>query len=206
MMVATDIGVLRWTPPELQILLVRRGSSPYLGRWVLPGGLVEPDEDLPDAAARELKEETDVTAPFLVEVGTFGRPDRDPRGRTISIAYYSAVTSARATAGDDAADAGWWSVGSLPELGFDHDEVARRVVERVREDLTRTHLAFALIETPFAVAEAARLVHAARALPPAFTTARIARRLRARARVKSLRNGYRLRVDPREPLTRPLRW
>ncbi len=137
-MVAADVAAVR--PLEgvqggREVLLIRRANEPFRGLWALPGGFVEMDEDVPDAASRELREETGLEIPIkdLVEVGVFGRPGRDPRGRTISVVYASVVTRDRskATAGDDAAEAEWFDVRSLPELAFDHAEVIPAALARI---------------------------------------------------------------------------
>ena len=116
------------------ILLIRRGKAPFAGRWALPGGFVEMDEDLDAAARRELKEETAVDIGEMIQVGAFGNPKRDPRGRNISVAYASIVTTAIApAAGDDAADARVFSLNELPELAFDHDVLIESSVEVLKQ-------------------------------------------------------------------------
>ena len=125
--VAADVLVVRSALGSREILLIRRGNEPFRGSWAIPGGFVEMAEDVPDAASRELLEETGLDIPpgELVEIGVFGRPGRDPRGRTISVVYASEVAfeDSRATAGDDAAEAAWFDERDLPELAFDHAEV-----------------------------------------------------------------------------------
>ena len=103
-------------------MLIRRGHEPFAGSWALPGGFVDPDEDLEQAARRELLEETGVSAPAMRQIGAFGDPDRDPRGRAISIAFLAVFGSAPAArAGDDAADTRWFPIDRLPkDLAFDH--------------------------------------------------------------------------------------
>ena len=130
-MVTADVVLVRaGERPEArsQVLLVKRGREPFRGRWALPGGFVEIDEDLSDAARRELLEETGVElasgAP-LVQLGAFGAPGRDPRGRTISVAYLARISREGSTpaAGDDAARAAWFPLSKLPELAFDHQDI-----------------------------------------------------------------------------------
>lgn len=121
------------------VLLVRRGGHPYLGYLALPGGFVNPDESAPDAAVRELREETNVWASpeDLFEIGLFSKPGRDPRGWVVSDAFLLPVdrSMVRVKAGDDAANAVWVSVERtedgirLPEgvsLAFDHAEILRK--------------------------------------------------------------------------------
>lgn len=120
-----DVVLLSRGDKGLSVLLVRRGRPPFEGRWALPGGFVEIDEDLEAAARRELVEETGLEAEALFQVGAFGRPDRDPRGRVVSIAYVGLLrrSSRHAAAGTDAADARWFLLPALPELAFDHAEI-----------------------------------------------------------------------------------
>jgi 8-oxo-dGTP diphosphatase len=145
---------------ELQILLIRRRNEPFAGRWALPGGFVDPDEDLPTAAKRELHEETGLRAPRLVQLGAYGKPGRDPRGRTISIIFLATCDPRTATllAGDDAAACEWFAARRPPPLAFDH----RRVVVDARlrlAELAQDRPAFArLLFAP----RAASLVHAVR--------------------------------------------
>jgi len=109
-----------------KILLIERGREPYKNYWALPGGFVDMDEELEDAAYRELKEETNVDNISLSQFKTYGTLGRDPRGRTISIIYY-AITEKdgiTAKAGDDAAKAEWFDIKSLPKLiAFDHRNI-----------------------------------------------------------------------------------
>ena len=121
--VTTDC-ILVTTGNDPKILLIRRKHDPYAGKWALPGGFVEIDEDLPEAALRELQEETGLRDIDLKQFRTYGRPGRDPRGRTISVVYYGFVAKGQKTkAGDDAAEAAWFSIDKLPPLAFDHDEI-----------------------------------------------------------------------------------
>lgn len=107
-----------------EILLVQRGAEPYKGKWALPGGFVDMDELLADACKRELQEETGLTLEKLEQFRVYDAVDRDPRGRTISAVFYGfAEKDAVAKGADDAADAAWFSLDNLPELGFDHDQV-----------------------------------------------------------------------------------
>jgi 8-oxo-dGTP diphosphatase len=121
-----------------RVLLIRRKHDPFAGAWALPGGFVDMDEALDDAARRELFEETGVRAGPLVQLHAFGSPDRDPRGRTISIAYLARVDARRVrpVAGDDAADAAWHALARLPKLAFDHKEIlafARRYLKQAEK-------------------------------------------------------------------------
>jgi len=108
-----------------QILLIKRKNEPFQGKWALPGGFVDPGERLEEAAMRELTEETDVHLDSgLRQVGAFGDPDRDPRGRTVSVAYLVLVEQQpHVTAGSDAGEAAWFELTKLPDLAFDHRKI-----------------------------------------------------------------------------------
>ena len=116
-----------------RVLLVQRKHPPFKGKWAIPGGFVETDEDLDIAALRELREETGVTRVRIEQLRAFGAPGRDPRGRTVTIAYLASLASPRsARAGDDAADARWWPLAALPALAFDHAEILRAARAAIR--------------------------------------------------------------------------
>ena len=115
----------RGTP---RILLIKRKKGPFQGFWAIPGGFVEPYEPLEIAALRELKEETGATPAHLEQLHTFGDPDRDPRGWTVSVAYVALLApedtaSWQIEAGSDASDVGWFAIDALPPLAFDHKEI-----------------------------------------------------------------------------------
>ncbi|MGP3777087.1 NUDIX domain-containing protein (plasmid) [Streptomyces sp. SDT5-1] len=114
------------TTTDGYVLLIERGFAPFKGQWALPGGHVDPGETSREAAARELAEETGVHAApqELDQIGAFDRPDRDPRGRYVTVAYHLTVLPGTAAeAGDDAAHAQWWPLNALPQLAFDHADI-----------------------------------------------------------------------------------
>lgn len=116
-----------------KILLIRRGNEPFKNMWALPGGFVDMDEGLKDAAGRELEEETGLKDVPLKQMYAFDALDRDPRGRNISVVFYAILTQeAEIAGGDDAAEAVWWPVNAMPQLGFDHDEVIEMAKEKIR--------------------------------------------------------------------------
>jgi|GEM_PF-116223 len=121
---AVDLVVLRNGDAGQEILLIQRKHAPFAGCWALPGGFVEPDETVGEAALRELLEETGVAGLNPVEIGTWSHPDRDPRGRVVSVAFLLTVDGrTKAIAGDDAGNAGWFPLKRPPELAFDHAEM-----------------------------------------------------------------------------------
>ena len=121
--VTTDCILIKLTGRAKTILLIKRKHDPFMGKWALPGGFVEIDEDLEDGAKRELEEETGLKNIALAQFKTYGTPGRDPRGRTISVVYYGFLTneSPKIEAGDDAEEASWFELHKLPELAFDHE-------------------------------------------------------------------------------------
>ena len=119
----------------LRVLLVERGREPYRGRWAFPGGFLEMDESAEQGALRELREETGLDKAFIREFGTFSDPRRDPRERVISIAFF-ALTRLQSVRGmDDASDARWWPVESVPPLAFDHALMLRRALQALRRTI-----------------------------------------------------------------------
>ena len=154
--VAVDVVLFAVRDGKLHVLLVERGRPPFQGTWALPGGLVEPEEPLSTAARRELAEETGiVNVPYLRQLAAFGQPQRDPRGRVISIAYLGLLPQTEAVRGaDDAARAAWWSVDALPSLAFDHANIVTCAVQRLRCLLTEDpRLLFHLVPIPFVMSE-----------------------------------------------------
>lgn len=132
-MVTADIVVLRQAGGRWEILLIERGRDPFRGRWALPGGFMEIDEDLETAAARELHEETGLHGCELRQLGAFGRVGRDPRGRTVSVVYITHIDemqAAQVRAGDDAAKAQWFDIRALPDMAFDHGEIVAAALEK----------------------------------------------------------------------------
>jgi 8-oxo-dGTP diphosphatase len=118
-----------------RVLLIRRKNEPFAGMWAIPGGFVDMDEPLEDAARRELVEETGVAVDRLEQLHTFGEPDRDPRCRTISVEYLVRVsaTKVKPQAADDAAEASWHALDRLPALAFDHDKILACARQRIRK-------------------------------------------------------------------------
>ena len=127
--------VLVTREPNPRVLLIERKADPFAGRWALPGGFVDENERLADAAVRELKEETGLTATDLEQLHAAGDPGRDPRGWTVSVAFLARVDAgeAKAVAGDDAAKADWFRLDGLPELAFDHATLLDRARARLAD-------------------------------------------------------------------------
>ena len=161
--VTVDLVVLTVRDDRLQALTVRRGEEPFKGEWALPGGFLKPEEDLVTAAERELLEETGVASDrfHLEQLASYGDPHRDPRMRTVTVAYVALAADLPApTAGSDAAEATWQPVGELLDggsLAFDHATILRDGVERARAKLEYTPLAAAFCPEEFTVSELRRV-------------------------------------------------
>lgn len=155
---AVDVVIFAVAGDDLAVLLVRRRNEPYRGRWAIPGGFVEPDESLDDAAGRELREETGVADVYLEQLYTFGEPGRDPRGRVVSVAYFALLREPRAVAGaDDADDARWFPLGALPPLAFDHAAILDYARVRLRYKIEYTNVVYSLLPDTFTLTELQRV-------------------------------------------------
>jgi 8-oxo-dGTP diphosphatase len=141
-----DCVVFGFDEGELKVLLIQRGLQPFKGQWALPGGFVRLDETLDEAARRELEEETGLKNVYLEQLYTFGAVERDPRERVVSVAYYALVKSAEhaAVGASDSSDAKWFPASDLPKLAFDHREVLKTALERLR---SKQHLYEAVLQT-----------------------------------------------------------
>ncbi|MFP9099205.1 NUDIX domain-containing protein [Flavobacterium sp. RHBU_24] len=129
--VTVDTVIFRKAENVWNILFIKRKNDPFKGKWALPGGFVDVGEDLPVAAARELKEETGLVVTGMQQLGAFGTPGRDPRQHTVSVVYTGfADENAEATAADDADEAQWFPVKSLPELAFDHLDIVTLALQK----------------------------------------------------------------------------
>ena len=141
-MVTVDAVVFSLSGGKTQVLLINRGHEPFKGKWAVPGGFVDMDEELEDAISRELEEETGLTGVKLDQMRTFGKCGRDPRGRQISIAFTGIATEGQDTIrpGDDAAKAKWFDIKELPEdLAFDHNEIIKFAIEKIGDRWGKSH-------------------------------------------------------------------
>jgi 8-oxo-dGTP diphosphatase len=151
-----DIVVFTLRENSLQALLIRRGSPPYEGDWALPGGFVQMEETLEAAALRELEEETGIQQAYLEQLYTYGDPERDPRGRVVSVAYYALIpagTPLRTEGGSDASQARWFPIHDLPQLAFDHAEIVQYALRRLRYKLEYSAAGFELLPEEFTLSE-----------------------------------------------------
>ncbi len=153
--VASDIAVFAIIDKKLKVLLVKRKAWPFKGLWALPGGFVQMDETLEFAAKRELFEETNVNDIYIEQLCTFGDPERDPRTRVISVAYFALIRPEcqKLKATTDAAEVSWFDVDKTPKLAFDHKKILKHGLERLRAKLGHTTIAFRLLPEKFTLTD-----------------------------------------------------
>lgn len=133
--VTTDCVIFGFDGAKLKVLLIERGNEPYKGLWAFPGGFQNMDESAEQGARRELMEETGMVAGYMEQFHAFTDPDRDPRERVITIAYYALCNIQEVKGGDDAAKAQWFSIDEIPQLAFDHDCMLHLALSALRERL-----------------------------------------------------------------------
>ncbi|WP_221032750.1 NUDIX hydrolase [Actomonas aquatica] len=157
--VTVDAVVFGFDESDLKVLLVQRAGEPHRGSWALPGGFVEMTEDLETAARRELAEETGLSRLFLEQLYTFGAPERDPRERVISVAYYALVKlmDHAVRAASDAKEVAWFPVADLPDLAFDHEEIVNMALKRLKGKIRYEPIGFELLPEKFPLSELQRL-------------------------------------------------
>jgi len=120
---------------EPKVLLIQRANDLFKGCWAFPGGFMEMDETIEQCAIRELKEETGLEVAGVKQIGCYSKVDRDPRGRTLTIAYLVVVDNPKEVTGlDDAAKAEWFQLSALPKLAFDHDEILKDALAQFKEE------------------------------------------------------------------------
>lgn len=153
--VTTDVLLFTVVGSDLKILLVKRNIDPFKGMWALPGGFVNIDESLEDAARRELKEEGNVDSVYLEQLFTFGDPRRDPRSRVITVTYLALSSSEdwNLKSSGDAAEAKLFSVKDLPKLAFDHAKIINYGLERLRNKIGYSNIVLGLLPDVFTLTD-----------------------------------------------------
>ena len=153
--VTVDIVIFTIRQDALKVLLIKRALPPAQGEWALPGGFVNLDESLDAAARRELEEETGVAGVYLEQLYSFGKPDRDPRERVITVAYYALIPSDQIViqAASDAEGVSWFGMEELPDLAFDHTEILATAHERLVAKLDYSTIAFQFMPQAFSLSE-----------------------------------------------------
>lgn len=158
--VTTDCVIFGFNGERLQVLLIERGIEPFKGRWAFLGGFLKMDETAEEGAKRELKEETGLENAYIQQLHTFSAPNRDPRERVITIAYYTLVKIQEVKGGDDAASARWFPLDEIPPLAFDHDYILRMATQRLREQIHFQPIGFELLPEKFTIRELQSLYEA----------------------------------------------
>jgi 8-oxo-dGTP diphosphatase len=157
--VTVDCVIFGFDESGLRVLLIQRGTEPFRGRWAIPGGFVDMNESLEDAARRELEEETGLRSVYLEQLYTFGDPGRDPRGRVITVAYWALtrVLAEPVRAASDADCAAWFPVDDLPDLAFDHERILTAARERLAAKVRYQPVGFELLPRQFPLSQLQRL-------------------------------------------------
>jgi len=158
--VSVDAVVFGYDPNDgVSVLLIKRKYEPFKQVWALPGGLVLNDESLESAVKRELKEEAGIDIQYLEQLYSFGKPDRDPRNRVISVAYYALVRPKdfQLSAQTDAEDVAWYRIDKLPKLAFDHKQILEHAIKRLRGKLAYEPVGFELLDKKFPFSDLEKL-------------------------------------------------
>ena len=158
--VTTDCVIFGFDGTRLNVLLIERGIEPFKGRWAVPGGFMKMDEDAETGAKRELFEETGLKTAYIRQFHAFTAPDRDPRERVITIAYYALVRISDVKAGDDAAKAQWFPIDKVPALAFDHDLILRKATNELRRQIHFEPIGFELLPEKFTMTQLQHLYEA----------------------------------------------
>lgn len=157
--VTTDCVVFGFDGNSLSLLLIKRGIMPFIGTWALPGGFLRMDETAEQCALRELGEETGVKDIYIEQLHTFSGIGRDPRERVVTIGFLAFVRQEKydVVGGDDASAAQWFPVDELPELAFDHKEIIKVALEKLRWKITYEPLAFRLLNKTFTMSQVQKI-------------------------------------------------
>lgn len=154
-----DAVVFGYEEGNISVLLIRRKYDPYKGQWAIPGGFVKNNESLEDSVERELYEETGIKINYLEQLYSFGKLDRDPRGRVVSIAYFGLVrpNTFKIIASTDAEEVAWFSIDELPKLAFDHEEILKIAIKRLQGKITYEPIGFELLDKKFPFSDLEKL-------------------------------------------------
>lgn len=157
--ISVDSVIFGYSSEKLKIALIKRKNEPFEGMWALPGGFVEGEETVEEAAARELEEETSIKDVYMEEFGVFSKRGRDPRGPTVTVAFFSLIDSTRSqlAATEDAKEAMWWPAYEVPKLAFDHDEIYQKAIFSLRRSFQTKPLAFELLPKEFTLTQLQQL-------------------------------------------------
>ncbi|MGM9803019.1 MAG: NUDIX hydrolase [Muribaculaceae bacterium] len=151
--VTTDCVIFGFDGEKMNVLLVKRGVEPFKGQWAFPGGFLKMHESAEECACRELQEETGLSGAYIKQFHTFSSPNRDPRERVITIAYYALVKLQYVVGADDADDARWFKLDEVPSLAFDHDMILRTALSELRKQIHFEPIGFELLPEKFTIKE-----------------------------------------------------
>jgi len=156
---SVDAVVFGYEAGTISILLIKRKYEPFKGEWAIPGGFVLDKESLEEAVERELKEETGVEINYLEQLYTFGNPERDPRSRVVSVAYFGLIkpSAFNIVASTDAEEVKWFNIIDLPTLSFDHDEIVKLAIKRLQGKITYEPIGFELLDNKFPFSDLEKL-------------------------------------------------
>jgi 8-oxo-dGTP diphosphatase len=152
---AVDLVVFGYNSNELSVLLLNRKEEPFKGGWTLPGAFLQMEERFSDTCSRVLKTKLGMDKLYLEQLYSFDEPDRDPRGRVIAVAYYALINPAKweIAAGTMANDAQWFNCRKLPSLGFDHRQIFKAALQRLRGKILYFPVGFELLDEQFTMTE-----------------------------------------------------
>lgn len=150
--VATDVVMLALESGKLKVLLIKPKNPMLMGKWALPGGMVNPDESVDDSVRRHLLAKAGIKGVYMEQLFTFGQVDRDPFGRVVSVAYLALIpdiTKIKLVTSGAYEGISWHNIDALPALGYDHDLIIRTALERLRAKLTYTNIIYGLLPEEF---------------------------------------------------------
>ena len=152
---AIALIVFGYSENELSVLLLNRKDEPYKNNWVLPGAFLQIEETFQDVCTRVLQTKLGILELYMEQLYTFDKPGRDPRGRVVSVAYYALVNPQKflLTAGTMANDVKWFPVQKLPKLGFDHKEIFKTAIQRLKAKILYNPIGFELLDEEFTMTE-----------------------------------------------------
>lgn len=156
---SVDAVVFGYEEGNISVLLIQRKYEPFKGQWAIPGGFVLDNESLEDTVERELHEETGIKINYLEQLYTFGMPNRDPRGRVVSVAYFGLVrpNAFKIFASTDAEQVQWFNINDLPQLSFDHKVILETAIKRLQGKITYEPIGFELLDKKFPFSDLEKL-------------------------------------------------
>jgi 8-oxo-dGTP diphosphatase len=153
--IATDVVILTIKNKELQVLLIEMTKKPYIGNWAVPGGMVHINESVDNSAKRHLLTKTGVKDIYLEQIYTFGAVKRDPYGRVVSVAYFALIPSdnLKIETSEEYSDIQWFPVSKLPKLAYDHSEIIKTAIDRLKSKLEYTNIVCNLMPKEFSLSD-----------------------------------------------------